>query len=666
MGGRTAIVAAAAVVLVGLVPVAARAVDDGASPRPASVAAPGLADALAAVPPGGTLLAAVQGTDVAAVTDAVASAGLTIRAEWPEVDAVIVDGSPAAVADLLDDARVTYVEPDRLIEPLLDTSGIATRAEDARAASTGLLRADGLPYDGSGVSIAVLDTGIDGTHPMFTEDGVTKVARNLRQVCAVDFCDSYVAAADTDVMAAGGHGTHVAGIAAGYERTTGDGRVVRGAAPGATLVGLSHGAALGMLNATAGLRWVLTHHEDPCGDGSCPPIRVVNNSWGSPPGPHDPDSVESKVVNQLVADGVSVVFAASNDGGDGSANRVSPQAQNPTPGVLSVANYHDDNTGNRNGGLDSTSSRAEKGQVATYPDISAVGSEILSSCRPHLPICYAHASLGDPNREYYQLGGTSMAAPYIAGVAALLYEADPSLSPADVEDIIEDTAHKFGDPNSYEPDVHNVGATTSFDKGHGLVDVTAALAATLGRPDPGTAECLPAPGTGFTDPAADDTRFGVEVGVSELHTDALDIRHASWTWSDSDDELVVVLGVGDLADVPPSGSAGELFYAFFTVDGARWFADAEDNRALGVTGSLSHDDGTVRTSFAAIEVAFDREADTVTLHVPQSVSAGGFDFSLDDGDVISGFTIESRRTAGALAPVADVAAGGCPITVSRP
>ena len=153
-----------------------------------------------------------------------------------------------------------------------------------------------------------------------------------------------------------------------------------------------------MYGGTLGMYWVLQHHDDPCGDGSCAPIVVLNNSWG-PTGGGDfsADAPQVLVQRALVAEGVTVVWAAGNDGGDGSAATTNPYSTDPTPGVLSVANYDDANTGSRDNALDASSSRGTAGIPATYPDLSAPGTDITSACRPYLPICATGLDTADPN-----------------------------------------------------------------------------------------------------------------------------------------------------------------------------------------------------------------------------------------------------------------------------
>ena len=95
--------------------------------------------------------------------------------------------------------------------------------------------------------------------------------------------------------------------------------------------------------------------------------------------------------------------------------------------------------------------------------------------RVSLPLC---SSVGSQvNDEYFALSGTSMAAPHVAGIVAQMLQADPTLTPGEVEDQLEDTAHKFtwGSPYGRHVDSTNPDDESSFEKGHGLVDALAAV-----------------------------------------------------------------------------------------------------------------------------------------------------------------------------------------------
>ncbi len=151
----------------------------------------------------------------------------------------------------------------------------------------------------------------------------------------------------------------------------------------------------------------------------------------------------------------------------------------PTGGVISVASFNDQETGTRDGTVSDFSSRGKAGDQSTYPDISAPGENITSSCRLYLPIC----STGlDPQNgpgptdigTFNTISGTSMAAPHIAGIVAQLFQANPSATAAQVENALKTTAYKFTNGAPYEA---GPLGTTSFDKGYGLVDVVAAAAA---------------------------------------------------------------------------------------------------------------------------------------------------------------------------------------------
>ena len=426
----------------------------------------------------------VHGGDLAAAERAVRVAGLGRITSFDRIGVVAARGTAEQVAAVRSVAGVTYVEANRPIEFTGATSHAATRGVEARQTLVG---ANGLALDGSGVTVAVIDSGVDPTHPAFRQaNGQTKIVRNLKSVCldeasAGTGCVLDVpTSVDTDLLSVGGHGTHVTGIAVGGDTKLSDGTVVRGAAPGAKAVVISTGAVLFIIGADAALNWVLENHRTPCGAGVpasvCPPIKAVNNSYGpSGGGAFDPNSTTVKLQRALAAEGVVTVWANGNDGGDGSANLSNPAGQDPTPGVLSVASYSDLGTGTRDGVVSEYSSRGLVTDPSTWPDISAPGEDITSACRPYLVICAT--GLKPQNGPglldvgtFNTISGTSMAAPHVTGIVAQLFQARPGATAGQVEAALKSTAYKYG--AGYQ----GVGAyTTSHDKGTGLVDVVAAV-----------------------------------------------------------------------------------------------------------------------------------------------------------------------------------------------
>jgi serine protease AprX len=268
----------------------------------------------------------------------------------------------------------------------------------------------------------------------------------------------------------------VGGIAVGDAYTLPDGTRVGGIAPGARLVVISTTVTLiGIQNAFA---WILAHHNAPCGapSPSCPPIRVVNCSWGA----NDP--VIAHLQDQLARVGVLTVWANGNTGGTGQTDNSNPDATNDqTPGVIAVASYDDGGTGSRNGHLATTSSRGRADEPRTWPDISAPGVNMISACRTYQPICPAieteppRSGPGSNDTDTYFIGsGTSFSAPVVCGVIALLFQVDPHATAGQIEATLKATAYKFRDGAPYQ----RVGRyTSSFDKGTGLVDAYAAARA---------------------------------------------------------------------------------------------------------------------------------------------------------------------------------------------
>ncbi|MEX2289420.1 MAG: S8 family serine peptidase [Mycobacteriales bacterium] len=461
---------------------------------------PWLEQHLTGVPADTVLRVMVRGTSIDAAVAATEAVGLQVQQRWALVDIAVGVGTPVQVQALREQPGVLYVEGDTPLSYDLQTAHAATRADEAFTTYTA---PDGSPVDGTGVTIAVIDSGIDGTHPFFGEDGRSKVVQNRKNACGITFvpstnstCFQQVPSNDTDTISVGGHGTHVAGIAAGtpVATTSPAGTELRGSGSGATLVGLSVGAAIGLLDAAAAQNWVLEHQQNPCRpaadqtpsdvDPDCPPIRVTNHSYG-PATPReggntfDENSAAVQIQRALVDKGVVAVWAAGNSGGDGKIATTNPPAMDPTGGVLMVASYDDGQTGDPDNALSGFSSRGAAGKHETYPDLAAPGDKITSACRRSLVICQGAPSFD--GGDYQTISGTSMASPYVAGVVAQLLEADPALTPAEVEDILEDSAHKFTAGAPYESDPRDPdGTTTSFDKGHGLVDVLAAVGAVQG------------------------------------------------------------------------------------------------------------------------------------------------------------------------------------------
>jgi len=687
-----------------------------------------LSQQLAAAAPTDRLVVFVHSSDAAFSRAAAERQGLEVGVAFRKVGVVAAIGTPSAIRSLATTAGISYLQGDRPLTYFQSTSHEATRSEEARKGfsvtydepqpdvpgSTETVcttkrnkrgrvvrdrsgrpvrtcRTETTPpqpqppiprtltspgVDGTGVSVAVIDSGVDGTHPMFQQGGKSKVVKNLKFVgfaqctftatdCAGKPGDTddrfFVPVSDSDTISLGGHGTHVAGIAAGVDVTTADGNKLHGAAPGAKIVSLSVGAGINIIGADAALNWVLEHHEDPCGDKNCPPIKVTNNSYGNV-GEFSAEDLTSKLQRALVVEGVVTVWANGNgddlnDGGDGSDNRSNPPGQDPTPGILSVANYDDGNAANRDNLLDSSSSRGEKGRPSTYPDLSAPGSDIVSACRPQLAICRG-TTTSDTN--YGVIGGTSMAAPHVTGIVAQLFQANPNLTPAEVEDALEDTARPFAFGGSYEPDVTNDGIT-SFDKGHGLVDVVGAVArARLFHVFPvGSTQCS-ADGPVSMDPAGDARDLASAESTPVANEPGLDVREGNVAWDSASQTLTMRIRVANLGERPlTNGSDGESFNFFFTHIGTQYQLNASRSGTGTQTFSLTGATATAPKPTGS----FDGVGDLVTINLPAAALKTAKVTAPTDGTALLNLYVWSRRVVGPLGPVADRTGGLCPFTL---
>jgi len=494
----------------------------------------------------------VAGADFDAAVADMRDRGLVVGREYRSVGGVFAAGTVADWGAATSSPFATYLEENRKIAFLGDTSAWATRVRVAQEPAAGgpYFDGGGSVLTGAGVGIAEVDSGIDASHP----DLINRVARNFKGICptpglvatATETCygsfltDSLLGLAGQDPITplyqfvdvghggnsdtTSGHGTHVAGIVAGEGTAStptyapGMAPAVKGtftgAAPGATLYGFGVGDGDSIFMTTEAYAYIDEHFDE-----FTPRIRVITNSWGDAAGTaYDPASVFSRLTKKLVEQrNVTVLFAAgngdtTNNGGTGTDDRLSSTAKDPTPGVVSVANYDDANSGSRDNIIASSSSRglATDPTGATWPDIAAPGTSITATCALGRSACIPSTQWAP---SYTVLSGTSMATPHTAGAVALLLQAHPELTPPQIENLLQESAYKFayrtnpanGQP-AYVPDPQHPGATSSYDKGAGLLDVPTALN-TLGVRH-GTGSSAPA-SVAITSPPAGTVNDGV-------------------------------------------------------------------------------------------------------------------------------------------------------------
>ncbi len=266
---------------------------------------------------------------------------------------------------------------------------------------------------GGNAVVAIVDSGIDGTHPDLLYG--TQVIQNVK-VLPFQASQENVPLTDTS----SGHGTHVAGTIAG--NGTMSGGYYRGVAPGAKLVGLGAGEGINILVATQAYDWILTHYAEYG-------IRVISNSWGSTGGSINLRNPIVYATFEGYKKGMLSVFAAGNDGAYDVMNPYSL-----APWVLSVA------AGDKSGALADFSSRGLDGDYFKHPDLTAPGVDIYSTRSKTIGIT-ALDPLPNPvdptwTASYTMMSGTSMATPHVSGAAALLFSSNPQFSPDQVIDLL--------------------------------------------------------------------------------------------------------------------------------------------------------------------------------------------------------------------------------------
>ncbi|HET7522310.1 MAG TPA: S8 family serine peptidase [Bacillales bacterium] len=318
----------------------------------------------------------------------------------------------------------------------------------------------GLPVSGNGVTVVVNDSGIDATHPDLKDNVVQNVLGTTNLHAYSDLLPITYTENVPNTDSNSGHGTHVAGTVAGTGAKSGG--KYEGVAPGANLIGYGSGAALFILDAVGGFDYALTHQAEYG-------IRVITNSWGST-GEFDPDGPVNVASKAAYDHGIVVTFAAGNAGPG--ANTLNPYSV--APWVISVA------AGDFNGKLADFSSRGVKGKQKTFtvdgekwtadfrPTVTAPGVDIVST-RVVAPVSSLGATTDAETIEpaylpyYTTMSGTSMATPHVAGIAALMLDANPKLSPAQVKEILQKTATNMPGYEPWEAGAGYVNAYAAVD-----------------------------------------------------------------------------------------------------------------------------------------------------------------------------------------------------------
>jgi serine protease AprX len=263
---------------------------------------------------------------------------------------------------------------------------------------------------GTGIGVAVIDSGVD-TGNDFSQLAINK-GFNLNSVTPLDLY---------------GHGTHIAGIVAGNGRNS-YGKYI-GIAPATTLVGLKVSNDLGLAfesDVVKAIQWV---HENKARYN----IRVVNLSLNSGVESSYHTSPLNAAAEILWFSGVVVVVSAGNSGGQSGYNTVlAPPANDPF--FITVGASDERGTA----GIDNDVVAAYSAAGITLdgyrkPDIIAPGTAIYSVMAKHSPwpLLYPDRTAG--NGKYFRMSGTSMAAPMVVGVVALMLQDEPHLTPDQVK-----------------------------------------------------------------------------------------------------------------------------------------------------------------------------------------------------------------------------------------
>ncbi|MFD5630964.1 S8 family serine peptidase [Streptomyces sp. NPDC127072] len=303
--------------------------------------------------------------------------------------------------------------------------GVRTASLDKSVPQIGAPKAWAAGYDGTGVKIAVLDTGVDSAHP----DLSGQVVESKNFSTAPDATDKY------------GHGTHVASIAAGTGAKS-NGKF-KGVAPGAKILNgkvLNNEGSGDDSGILAGMEWAAEQGAD-----------IINLSLGGADTP-EIDPLEAEVNKLSEEKGILFAIAAGNEGsGEQTIGSPGSAADALTVGAVDGSDK-----------LASFSSRGPGLDGAVKPDVTAPGVDITAASAAGNVIAEEE---GESPAGYLTISGTSMATPHVAGAAAILKQQHPDWTFAELKSVLTGSAKG--------------GAYTPFQQGSGRIQVDKAIAQTV-------------------------------------------------------------------------------------------------------------------------------------------------------------------------------------------
>src|SRR5580700_11244732 len=397
--------------------------------------------------------------------------GAAIRYQHHSIHAVTMRVPASMLAQLANDPNVAYVTPDRQQSMTSNpaTEEFATAVEaDVAAAQYG--------FDGTGIGVAVIDSGIAAHPDLNNASGTSRVV----------YSQSFVAG-DTTTSDKFGHGTHVAGLigGTGANSGTGNGYLAKyaGVAPNVNIISLrvldSNGSGTDSQ--------VIAAIQQAIALQSTYNIRVINMSLGRPVYESYTLDPVCQAVESAWQAGIVVVVAAGNRGRDrsmGTHGFATIGAPGNDPAVITVGAARTMGTATRVD--DAIASYSSKGPTLVdhlvKPDLVVPGNRLVSlrAAGSTLDRNYSQFEAAPlvGTAKYFRLSGTSMATPLVSGAVALMLQQNPSLTPDQVKARLMKTAWKGFNQYTQSSDEYGNNYANQYDiftYGAGYLDIDAAL-----------------------------------------------------------------------------------------------------------------------------------------------------------------------------------------------